>query len=65
MLYISGEDISFLFGERQVDAKPLPATTEVAMEAVPFVFTGVVACMAGMSWIIERRMKNGKDESNG
>ena len=33
------------------------------MGAVPFAFTGVVACMAAVSWIIERRMKNGKVES--
>jgi len=54
-----------VFGGAAVGAKPLPATTEVAMGAVPFAFTGVVACMAAVSWIIERRMKNGKDESNG
>jgi hypothetical protein len=39
------------------------------MEAVPFAFTGVMACMAGLSWIIERRMRiekdtSGKDESH-
>jgi hypothetical protein len=27
------------------------------MGAVPFTFTGVVALCAGVSWVIERRMK--------
>jgi formate dehydrogenase iron-sulfur subunit len=65
VLCISNADLSFVFGGSAVDASALPATTEVAMGAVPFAFTGVVACMAAVSWIIERRIKNGKDESNG
>jgi hypothetical protein len=35
------------------------------MHAVPFAFTGVVAGMAGLNWIINRRMKlksEGSDE---
>ena len=34
------------------------------MHAVPFAFTGVVALMAGSSWIIGRRMKLQSRDSN-
>ena len=27
------------------------------MHAIPYAFTGVLATMAGLNWIIERRMK--------
>ena len=65
VLYISNVDLSFLSAGHVVGSKPLPETTAVAMEAVPFAFTGVMACMAGMSWIIERRMKIEKDAREG
>lgn len=57
VLYVSNVDLSFLIPSRAVGATPLPETTAVAMEAVPFAFTGVVAAMAGFNWIIDRRMK--------
>jgi formate dehydrogenase iron-sulfur subunit len=57
VLYISNVDLSFLTAGRSLGDKPLPATTVTAMGAVPFVFTGVLTFMAGVGWIIDRRMK--------
>jgi formate dehydrogenase iron-sulfur subunit len=62
VLYISNVDLSFLSAGRSLGDRPLPATTVTAMGAVPFVFTGVMAVMGGVSWIIGRRMKLEKDE---
>ena len=65
MLSISNVDLSFLAPEHPAGTTPLPETTALAMHAVPFAFTGVVAAMAGLSWIIGRRMKireEGSDE---
>ena len=62
MLYVSNVDLSFLTGGRVLGAKALPAATAPAMEAVPFVFTGVLTVMAGLSWIIDRRIKIGKKD---
>lgn len=69
VLYISNVDLSFLSAGHEIGSRPLPKTTAIAMEAVPFAFTGVMACMAGLTWIIGRRMKiekdtSGKDESH-
>ena len=61
VLYISNADLSFLSGGRSPGVKPLPATTAAAMEAVPVVFTGVLTVMAGLGWIIDRRMKIERD----
>jgi formate dehydrogenase iron-sulfur subunit len=57
VLYISNVDLSFLAPGVGAGATPLPETTALAMHAVPFAFTGVVALMAGSCWIIGRRMK--------
>jgi formate dehydrogenase iron-sulfur subunit len=57
VLYISDTDLSFLTYGRQLGERPLPTRTAPAMEAVPFAFFGMGATMAGISWIIERRMK--------
>jgi formate dehydrogenase iron-sulfur subunit len=57
VLYVSNVDLSFLTGGRALGTKALPAATAPAMEAVPFVFTGVLTVMAGLSWIIDRRIK--------
>jgi formate dehydrogenase iron-sulfur subunit len=65
VLYISNVDLSFLASEHLSGTQPLPELTRTAMHAVPFVFTGVVAGMAGLNWIIGRRMKiqsEGSDE---
>lgn len=57
VLYISDIDLSFLSGNHPLDATSLPARTSLAMEAVPFTFAGVLAGMAGLNWIIRRRIK--------
>jgi formate dehydrogenase iron-sulfur subunit len=57
VLYVSDIDLSFLtYGEHFGD-KPLSQTTRVAMESVPFAFLSVGTAMAGLFWIIGRRMK--------
>ena len=61
VLYISNVDLSFLT-ERPLGNTPLPSTTAVAMEAVPYAFCGVLAGMAGIGWIIDRRMKIQKEK---
>ncbi|MFZ0890646.1 MAG: 4Fe-4S dicluster domain-containing protein [Candidatus Binataceae bacterium] len=65
VLYISNVDLSFLAPRIPTAGTPLPDLTALAMDAVPFAFTGVVAVMAGLGWIIGRRMKRqseGPDE---
>jgi formate dehydrogenase iron-sulfur subunit len=57
VLYISNVDLAFLAAGSPAGAAPLPEATALAMHAVPFVFTGVVGAMAGLRWIINRRMK--------
>jgi formate dehydrogenase iron-sulfur subunit len=57
VLYISDIDLSCLtFGEH-LASRPLPQTTRAAMAAVPFAFVGMGTAMAGLYWIIQRRMK--------
>jgi len=65
VISISNVDLSFLAPEHPAGSAPLPETTTLAMHAVPFAFTGVVAGMAGLNWIIQRRIKRqaeGSDE---
>jgi formate dehydrogenase iron-sulfur subunit len=65
VLYVSNVDLSFLAGGQAGANTPLPETTTLAMHSAPFVFTGVVAGMAALNWIIGRRMKRqseGPDE---
>ena len=65
VISISNVDLSFLAPEHPAGSAPLPETTALAMHAVPFAFTGVVAGMAGLNWIVKRRMKRqaeGSDE---
>jgi formate dehydrogenase iron-sulfur subunit len=57
VLYISNVDLSFLTQGHRLGNTPVRDYTAAAMDAVPFVFTGVVAAMAGLNWIIGRRMK--------
>jgi formate dehydrogenase iron-sulfur subunit len=64
VLYLSNVDLSFLTAGHSLGDKPLPATTTAAMGAVPFTFTGVLALMAGVGWIIDRRIKLLKDLSD-
>ncbi len=65
VISISNVDLSFLAPEHPAGSAPLPETTALAMHAVPFAFTSVVAGMAGLNWIVKRRMKRqaeGSDE---
>jgi formate dehydrogenase iron-sulfur subunit len=57
VLYISNVDLSFLTQGRDLGDSPMPLRTADAMEAVPFAFTGALALMTGINWIIGRRMK--------
>ncbi len=58
ILYLSDIDLSFMTYGRPLGKKPVPARTVTAMEAVPFAFIGMAGAMAGLNWIIGRRMKN-------
>ncbi len=64
VLYISNVDLTFLTHGEHLGDTPMPRTTRLAMDAVPFAFSGVLAGMAGLYWIIGRRMKvmEGSDE---
>jgi formate dehydrogenase iron-sulfur subunit len=65
VLSISNVDLSFLAPQHPAGSAPLPESTAAAMHAVPFVFTAVVAGMAGLNWIIRRRITlqtEGSDE---
>ncbi len=64
VLYISDIDLSFLSYGSRLGEKPLPTRTAPAMHAVPFVFAGVGAAMAGLSWIIERRNRLSREKSS-
>jgi formate dehydrogenase iron-sulfur subunit len=62
VLYISNVDLSFLTRGRRLGGTPVPEHTATAMHAVPFVFSGVVAAMAGLNWVLARRMKREAEE---
>jgi formate dehydrogenase iron-sulfur subunit len=64
VLMISNVDLGFLTGGGPLGTEPLPETTATAMHAVPFAFTGVLALMAGLNWMIGRREKVAKEESH-
>jgi formate dehydrogenase iron-sulfur subunit len=57
VLYISDVDLNFLTRGQALDSEPMPERTKLAMNIVPFTFVGVAATMAGVNWIIGRRMK--------
>ena len=52
VLYISNVDLHFFAGDTRWHRIRSPRTTAVAMAAVPFTFTGVLAAMAGVNWMI-------------
>ncbi len=62
ILYLSDMDLSFMTYGQSLGEKPLPERTSAAMGSVPFAFVGMGAAMAGLHWIIGRRMKNKKDD---
>ena len=57
ILYVSNTDLSFLTQGQALGNEPVPERTRLAMNAVPFAFLGMATCMAGLNWIIGRRMK--------
>jgi formate dehydrogenase iron-sulfur subunit len=57
VLYISDVDLCFLSYQPRLGEKPMPETTAIAMNAVPFAFVGMGGLMAGINWIIQRRNK--------
>jgi formate dehydrogenase iron-sulfur subunit len=57
VLYISDIDLGFLSYQPNLTAEPLPQTTSVAMNSVPFAFVGMGVAMLGLNWIIQRRNK--------
>ena len=57
VLYISDIDLDFLSYQPNLGNQPVPNTTKLAMNSVPFTFVGMGATMLGLNWIIKRRMK--------
>lgn len=57
VLYISDIDLTFLTYGEQLGDTPLPQHTRPAMEAVPYTFVGMGMAVAGIRWVIARRMK--------
>lgn len=66
VLYISDINLDFLTYGSHFSDQPLPNRTRPAMEAVPYTFAGMGMAMAGISWLIRRRMKlQGKQPPEG
>lgn len=65
VLYVSNVDLSFLTGGQAIATAALPEKTAAAMGAVPYTFCGVLAVMATVNWVIARRMKLQKENSDG
>ncbi|MBN1341354.1 MAG: 4Fe-4S dicluster domain-containing protein [Phycisphaerae bacterium] len=69
VLYVSDVDLGFLSYGKDLGSRPMPDTIAGPMHSTPFVFLSVglaLGCTAaGVSWIINRRMKlqAGQDES--
>ncbi|MCW5976508.1 MAG: 4Fe-4S dicluster domain-containing protein [Bryobacteraceae bacterium] len=57
VMYVSDTDLTFLTQGRELGNEPMPNRTKLAMNAVPFAFVGMATTMAGINWIIGRRMK--------
>lgn len=66
VIYLSDIDLGFLSYQPNLGVEPLPQTTSVAMNSVPFAFVGMGAAMLGLNWIIQRRnkLKSKKDEDD-
>ncbi|MDP8208179.1 MAG: 4Fe-4S dicluster domain-containing protein [Candidatus Electryonea clarkiae] len=58
VLYISNVDLSFLTYGKNYDNKSVPSLARPAMNAVLPTFATMAGTMAGVGWIINRRMKN-------
>ncbi len=57
VLYVSDINLDFLSYQPNLGTQPVPDTTKLAMNSVPFTFVGMGATMLGLNWIIKRRMK--------
>jgi formate dehydrogenase iron-sulfur subunit len=65
VLYISDVDLGFMTYKSDLGTQPLPKTTELAMNSVPFAFVGMGGVMLGLHWIVKRRMELKNDSSVG
>lgn len=57
ILYVSGQDLSFLAYGGELPERPLPELTWAALSKVPTLAAGVGGGMTLLWWIIQRRMK--------
>jgi formate dehydrogenase iron-sulfur subunit len=57
VIYISDIPLDFLAWRPGLDRTPLPDLTWVALSKVPPMVIGVGGLMAGLWWIIDRRVK--------
>jgi formate dehydrogenase iron-sulfur subunit len=56
VLYISDVDLSAI-GWPDGPADPIPSLTKPLISKTPFIGLGVAACLLGINWIVQRRMK--------
>lgn len=57
VLYLSDIPLDFLSWQSELDDRPLPDRTWASLKKVPPVILGMSGLMAGISWIVGRRMK--------
>ncbi len=62
VIYLSPVPLDVLLVGRQLDNRPLPDRTMLAMSMVPPAFVGMGALMGGLYWIIGRRNRLAKDQ---
>ena len=63
VLYISDIPLGFLAWTPELDDRPLPERTWASLKKVPPVIVGVAGLMAGLHWVIGRRMKRAAQAS--
>ena len=64
VIYISSIDLDFLGINKNLGKTALPEKTWGALKIVPGLFSGVGIVMGGIWWIIERRIRLQKINSN-
>jgi len=64
-LYLADIPLEFLSFKPDLGDQPLPALTWQALSKVPPLITAVGGLMAGIYWILERRMKLAREETQG
>ncbi|MBZ0263513.1 4Fe-4S dicluster domain-containing protein [bacterium] len=57
-------DLSFMTYGQKLGEKALPQVTAPAMHAVPFAFLGMGGLMAGVHWIVKRRIELSKTDQD-